>query len=739
MSDIADSRSEATLEAASIGSSLPMQTKALETTEANFIPQPASSIEAADADLTKQAEERDNPEPLEESRPCKDSKAHVKPTTPPRVSFGVEIEFLVAAQKIIRQRPSNRNFDPENFNLDLGDNTVHEQFTPDPDPNLGLPPIFPGTDHEAIKRIADCLLDHGIPVNVPDHASQPSDFGKKRTQTGANASNCWTVGTDPTVVEHQVGGYGWQGVEISSPASYAYDEAFEMIEIVTNLIKANFRTRVNPSCGLHVHVGNGLQRLDFRATRNYAALLWSAEPLLSTLHYADRAVTNWSNSIRRTSKCELARGRGAEDAYAEALEDPRWPARYQCRARKLGEAPIASRAKFLERIQEGAKDEMGRFLEPDCPSDDEDWEAGTPFHRPKRVTGERRTLQEDMAHVQRRADGRIPNEDEMARLDACRILGGPPQIDFPLPEGLRKLDLNEPPPAFTHSYGPAGSYNQRPKSKTLDRTLAPLTQRLTKGPRPRTLESMATDKNLLQRLGNDPDYYSFGAVLDGFGTDQTIRDKRPKRQDTWSGVKEILSCDVGIHQVSYLMGSDCAKHISHNWEGHSKNRLCTVQGTGDSLWAPGKVYMTVENRYAAGSLDGKWIATWARINCRLLAFARDAEPAAFMRLIALLAEQDEKTKVEYDVIDLLEDIGCFEEAQHCLGRLERGAEAQFECLVVQASAEMHPWPSEEGDASEDLIDMDSFDMEDIEMGPSYRPNSWSDEEAALLDDVPAWM
>lgn len=47
MSDNADSRSQAALEAASKRSSLPVQTKAPEATEANVIPQRASSIDEA--------------------------------------------------------------------------------------------------------------------------------------------------------------------------------------------------------------------------------------------------------------------------------------------------------------------------------------------------------------------------------------------------------------------------------------------------------------------------------------------------------------------------------------------------------------------------------------------------------------------------------------------------------------------------------------------------------------------
>ncbi|TRX88910.1 hypothetical protein FHL15_010253 [Xylaria flabelliformis] len=70
---------------------------------------------------------------------------------------------------------------------------------------------------------------------------------------------------------------------------------------------------------------------------------------------------------------------------------------------------------------------------------------------------------------------------------------------------------------------------------------------------------------------------------------------------------------------------------------------------------------TIEVRIAEGSLDGSWVATWAKIVTGLFRFALHSSPSEF---IDVLTNCERATTIEgaYDVVDLLDDIGLFAEA-----------------------------------------------------------------------------
>ncbi|CAM1507153.1 Fc.00g067940.m01.CDS01 [Cosmosporella sp. VM-42] len=577
-----------------------------------------------------------------------------KPTTPPRISFGVEIEFLVAYL--------NENFDGPT----------------DPDEELGLPPVVHEDPIGAVKRLVSCLLEHGIPVKADRY--KPVNYDEMRNDNGANAANSWVLDCDPSVNEYHESSYRWTAVEIASPASYAYGEAFEMIQLVVNVITTNFRTRINTTCGLHVHVGNGQQRLDMRAARNYAALLWSADPLISTLHCPGRGVAYWSKSIRRTKSSNLAKGKGAADAFKDVMLEPAWPSRYSGRARKLGEAPVASRVKFLRRLDETVTEVEGTFAELDCESDDSDLEtASKPFYRPRKTKKTTKTTFTDPRQNQRESgipDHVIPAHAELARLDACRVVGGPPQVNFPVPEGIRTLVPSQP----NQSEMSAGAL------PTLERPYQRLFERRSGRFKQDSIGSIVRNDEIMHRLHVGeclPPMIVTRPPMPPDRLEPRISDMEPERTDTWSGVRELLSCDVGTHQVTWLMNGSGGKHNNSNWNGHCTERLNVLPGIGQfDIHGSQHPHMTVENREAMGSLDGDWIATWARINCRLLEWARDSEPAVFMKVLALIADEDGKEKPGYDIIDLLYDIGAYKEALHCEKRLQRREEAWYECILV---------------------------------------------------------
>ena len=69
----------------------------------------------------------------------------------------------------------------------------------------------------------------------------------------------------------------------------------------------------------------------------------------------------------------------------------------------------------------------------------------------------------------------------------------------------------------------------------------------------------------------------------------------PERKDAWSGIKELLSCDVGHHQLSFLMCS--TKSVTSNWMHMRTLELCRLE------YYIGEI-MTIEIRSGNWTLDG---------------------------------------------------------------------------------------------------------------------------------------
>lgn len=549
---------------------------------------------------------------------------NLQPTTPPRVSFGIEIEFLVAELR---------------------------EGLPDPDRAIEhkLAPVYPkGTTRD---RIATFLETRGIPM----HKTHPSSG--------------WEIDEDGSVGEPEQD-YFWASVELKSPASYATDEALDMILLVVHLIKSNFRCRVNTSCGLHVHIGNGYDRIEARAARNFAALWWAAEPLITMLQAPERTYSHYCWSARHVNGICLAQGMTAEEARQELSRDFREDCeanmRYYGRERRLGETP-----------EPRSIVESGATFDVPQDGDDDDWEVdgSEPFKRPKKAADLRSLVK----------------EDELLNPGRLTIKRGPPEI----PE--RPVVEHVPSPV---SGGDGDGTNDEDKGLAAKPNAGP------EGRLPRTRQPPFP-----RRGPRSTNHRPLEILLDGIPgrimplPDEVVESKRPRRQDTWSGAKELFSCDIGTHQVGNLMSTP--EHyrnagmnfifyigagstqpvrlpIGHLDEAGRHQRLSSNLNPFIEMNQP--VRVTVECREGGSSLDGEWIVTWTRILRGLLEWARDADPAELMRVIGLCAEayddggDEEKS---YDVVDLLDDVGLWAEARVCEGRLRRKEEAWFECMLLE--------------------------------------------------------
>ncbi|KFH41357.1 hypothetical protein ACRE_079260 [Hapsidospora chrysogenum ATCC 11550] len=572
---------------------------------------------------------RQTPESVEGKQPAHDpepssgkgkepTSSQSNPTTAPRTSFGIEIEFLVAE-------------------------LVGRADDPDKEIAHLLPPVYrTGITKD---KIHDLLKRKGIPM------------------LSVAPSSGWEVDEDASVfeVDNQ---YHWRAIEMRSPASYATDETFDMVRLVMHLVTSNFRCRVNPSCGLHVHLGNGFERIEPRAARNFAALYWAAEPLLTMLHPPERSFNQYSKTSRRMAESCLSRGHTAEQMRKEIMdENDEFRARtmrHNAGERKLGETAEPPAPDF----------DTDSFTQAPCDDgDDTDWEAdgAAPFRRPKRVGN----------------TGTPVTEALQLNPGRLTIKRGPPEIPSRLAGGSQA----EPSPSAKPVDG---------SQTCLPRTRQPAYHRQT------------------PRSNN---YRPIDILINGFPqrdvastTEESIEHKRPSRKDGWSGVRELLACDVGTHQVGKLMGTpENFRHMAMNWINYTDHLVALPAWLPDSeLDAAGKQQrrearhlpeswykpeyprVTVESRECMGSLDGDWIVTWARILFGLLEWARDADPAELMRVIGVCVEGSDGGAVDpatgeksYDVVDLLNDVGLWAEAPVCEERLRRGEEAWFECMIFE--------------------------------------------------------
>ncbi|KAG9255157.1 uncharacterized protein F5Z01DRAFT_621261 [Emericellopsis atlantica] len=295
------------------------------------------------------------------------STSNDAPTTPPRASFGVELEFLVAERKY------GRDMDPDSAN-------AHR-----------LPPLYDRGETRVV--MTELFKDKGIPLREP---GDPPTMG-------------WLIECDPTCAELHEKGYAWEEFEISSPACFAREAAFLMIRLVVSLITSHFRCRVNASTGFHVHVGNGFNRIPLQVARSFASLWWAVEPLLSILHPPERAFgtpfgNGFADSNRRLNVSRVNQNREAADAIEAICNSTRFE---RGRERFLGET-VQAVDKAPDRTP---------WWHPPAPID---WPSGPyePFFGPANIPNPNFNAQQHQAELE--------NPDTNPFLKSSRR--GPPEI-----------------------------------------------------------------------------------------------------------------------------------------------------------------------------------------------------------------------------------------------------------------------------------------------------------------------
>ncbi|KAI1761182.1 hypothetical protein GGR53DRAFT_39174 [Hypoxylon sp. FL1150] len=217
-------------------------------------------------------------------------------------SVGIELEFLVAYLPTTAKDPLESIAD-------------------------SLPPLLRNDSEgysasaEIMRCIRKTLKDNGLRVATPQFQKLPPNV-PCRLQN----KDMWEVALDGSVKERFDDQFKWIGVEVRSPALWSRAESFEQVRYAVNVLTSCFRLRVNPTCGFHVHVGNGQNLFPAEAIKRMGAFLWAADPMLSRLHAPWRRVNGYSPSIRYQSNmaCEGLDAAKAEEAFqkGQATHDP---------------------------------------------------------------------------------------------------------------------------------------------------------------------------------------------------------------------------------------------------------------------------------------------------------------------------------------------------------------------------------------------------------------------------------
>ncbi|RYO75142.1 hypothetical protein DL763_011249 [Monosporascus cannonballus] len=405
----------------------------------------------------------------------------------------------------------------------------------------------------------------------------------------------------------------WVSLEIQSPVEYATPEAFEAIKYALRVLTQRYRMRVNDTCSVHVHVGQGIERLPLDMIRRIAGLSWAADLLLFTLHNPLRRANIYCQPIREYSN--MAKGVEVEPAHAGgAGSDPiAWDClRYLGTNVRHGEEPITWR-------EENRKEETIEAFE----------KSRQPFHFGPFIQG---------------GDSNSSSQSGTVSPSGCS------------PRCNKPNNISSP---------PGGPANQRGSPSDLDKALsrrAGLVTSPSQGDSSYRHESpwtRACPKMALPRYTATELQELVGRLRRRTGVD--IYSVIPARAEgdigVFEGVRQIFDAPSSCCVSRLLSGSEARGSISFN------NYCCRAINT------TAQQKRTIEFRMGEGCLDD-WVGTWAAVCVGLVHFAMYAPVEEYLSVLTrcdLAAKQDGS----YDVLDLLDDLCLFEEAEIAEKRILR--------------------------------------------------------------------
>ncbi|MCJ1469696.1 hypothetical protein MMC07_008332 [Pseudocyphellaria aurata] len=106
----------------------------------------------------------------------------------------------------------------------------------------------------------------------------------------------WTVTTDGSVSDKSKNSHG---IELKSLALDYSPSALKQVTDVVKFLVSKLDLFVNETCGLHVHVGNESRGFTVRTLKTFASLITAFEPQLNSLHPFDRHENGFARPLSR--------------------------------------------------------------------------------------------------------------------------------------------------------------------------------------------------------------------------------------------------------------------------------------------------------------------------------------------------------------------------------------------------------------------------------------------------------
>ncbi|ESZ91770.1 hypothetical protein SBOR_7840 [Sclerotinia borealis F-4128] len=131
--------------------------------------------------------------------------------------------------------------------------------------------------------------------------------GDDHEVTEEEYQTCWTLKDDLTIGEGEGVDskkldkrYVINGMEMASPPYYYSEAARKEIQKVLKTVRNNYRVCVDQSTGLHVHVGNSYNGLQFPKLRNLMAIAYTYELQMLLILPQERASGNWCPPLSKS-------------------------------------------------------------------------------------------------------------------------------------------------------------------------------------------------------------------------------------------------------------------------------------------------------------------------------------------------------------------------------------------------------------------------------------------------------
>lgn len=573
-------------------------------------------------------------------------------TRPSLLTYGIELEFLV--QFMFEGDPDiYASTDlPSVTRIPLSlENEISKMIRPRHE-------LYNHRDIAAYVKslIRKCLKDAGLPVETGEgrpilRETYPGlENLSKRRLLGFEK---WCVKTDSTVHNNKsvADGYGYVPIEITTPSMTGTEQSFKVVRYIVNLLASEYRVIVNPTCGMHVHVGNGVTGFDKTNIQRIAGLFYSADRLLATLHPPYRRFNKWALSVRDRS--EVAIGKMTAESENKIIDGAPGCHHFVGQEVRHGERPFAwremndteeIRQKFLRTRNVGC-------FEPFLWKEDD-----------HTVSSFSSNVSPSPRLVTNNSDGEERSHQSSAMWTSST---GSDESDVSIQRNKGVWDDTNSTDSDTKSLFSSGTSEC---SSDVEVTKHQTTKiEIRRGQyvpcRPRRIPRIAPPSYTPEQKRK------FHLQAEHGRKHTELIDEAKTDLGTFHGLREIFSATSSCVVQRLLMSSD---RPNYNLEKYA----CY------NLTAPDEMAPTVEFREAAGSMDARWVETWARIAHGLTSWAIHASVDEYLKVV-VHCEQGSRGEIEYDVVDLLDETCLFSESQVAEERIRDNLEEWELSYVLQ--------------------------------------------------------